>query len=357
MGKVDILVLLKHLWNRRRFIFWVASLFFLLSSVWSILAPKEFTSSITFVPRLKAKENAAGLSNIAALAGINIGQDSNSEIGPNLYPTILKSIPFQRDLASKRVYFSTEQGIYTIQEYYEEIYNPGFVMQAALYIKKLPRTVLNALKPQDGTISEPNYKESHLIFVTEEEKQLFKLLSENLSIDVNDKEGYIKIVAKMPDPVGVSEFVNIAQKQLQEFVIRFKLQKLDSELAFIEERYNEKRAEFEALQNELAIFLDRNQSLTTAKAQTEYKKLQADHDMALSVYTELARQLETAKIKVKEDTPEFTIVQPSIVPIERSKPQRVKLVLLGTFLGLLFASTYVLLIDRVRAEYSRWKNL
>ena len=47
----------------------------------------------------------------------------------------------------------------------------------------------------------------------------------------------------------------------------------------------------------------------------------------------MAKQLETAKIKVKEETPILTVIEPITVPNARSKPNRKQIVFIWIFLG------------------------
>ena len=68
-------------------------------------------------------------------------------------------------------------------------------------------------------------------------------------------------------------------------------------------------------------------------AQTQMERLQSEFTMASSVYTELAKQMETQKIQVKEDTPVFTIIEPVAVPLDKSKPKRPMILIIWTFLG------------------------
>ncbi|MDE5421898.1 hypothetical protein L3073_06735 [Ancylomarina sp. DW003] len=104
-------------------------------------------------------------------------------------------------------------------------------------------------------------------------------------------------------------------------------------MVFVEERYAEKEAAFTVAQNKLARFRDQNKNVSSAMAQTQIERLQSEFSMASSVYTELAKQLETQKIQVKEDTPVFTIIEPVVVPFERSKPKRAMILIIWTFLG------------------------
>jgi uncharacterized protein involved in exopolysaccharide biosynthesis len=47
----------------------------------------------------------------------------------------------------------------------------------------------------------------------------------------------------------------------------------------------------------------------------------------------LAKQLEQAKIQVKKDTPIFTVIEPVTIPLEKSKPNRPLIVVMGLILG------------------------
>jgi len=51
------------------------------------------------------------------------------------------------------------------------------------------------------------------------------------------------------------------------------------------------------------------------------------------IYSELAKQLEQAKIQVKQDTPVFTIIEPISVPTKKSKPNRPMILFIWLFLG------------------------
>ena len=58
--------------------------------------------------------------------------------------------------------------------------------------------------------------------------------------------------------------------------------------------------------------------------------------MAFEVYKGLATQLEQAKIKVKEETPVFSVLEPVMVPIDKSKPKRKIILGVFIFIGILF---------------------
>ena len=63
------------------------------------------------------------------------------------------------------------------------------------------------------------------------------------------------------------------------------------------------------------------------------ERLQGEYSIALNVYNELAKQLEQAKIKVKEETPVFSVLEPAVVPNEKAKPKKAMIIAIWLFLG------------------------
>jgi LPS O-antigen subunit length determinant protein (WzzB/FepE family) len=70
--------------------------------------------------------------------------------------------------------------------------------------------------------------------------------------------------------------------------------------------------------------------------------LQSEYDLAYSVYSGLAKQLETQEIKVKEDTPIFTIIEPVFIPLDKKAPKRSLILVVWVFLGVVISVGYVL---------------
>ncbi len=160
-----------------------------------------------------------------------------------------------------------------------------------------------------------------------------KKLKNIITLNINDKDGYIQLSAELPEPLAVAQLAQYAQTLLQQYITEFKIEKVASNLKFVEERYNETKNDFEEKQKELARFQDRNKNFSSAMAKIEEERLTAEYTLANNVYNELAKQLEQAKIAVKETTPILTVVDPVVIPNERSKPKRALICVLFTFLG------------------------
>ena len=63
----------------------------------------------------------------------------------------------------------------------------------------------------------------------------------------------------------------------------------------------------------------------------------------------MAKQVQMNEIKVQDDTPVFTVIQPAVEPLYPSKPKRKIIVVAFLFLSFLGASGWVLKTDLLLA--------
>jgi uncharacterized protein involved in exopolysaccharide biosynthesis len=154
-----------------------------------------------------------------------------------------------------------------------------------------------------------------------------------VTLDVNAKEGYLTLSARMPEPVAAAQMAQKAQSLLQQYITDFKIQKVKANLDFIQSRYNETKAEMEKAQMNLAMVTDRGRDFVSGVPRLETDRSQTRFTIAFSVFQELAKQLEQAKIQVKKETPVFTIIKPVTVPSVKSKPKLSMILVIWIFLG------------------------
>lgn len=333
--EIDLIQLAKTLWEGRKTVIRTTIIFMALGLFIAIFSAKEYTASTTMVPQ-SAEEGSklgGGLGGLAAMAGINLGSvGGGSMIPPSLYPKIIASIPFQKELMKTLLSIEGQKEKVTFADYYLEIKKPGLLGYIKKYTIGLPGLILGTIRG-DGTDAMLASTNSDLLSITGDEKSLINILSAQLSLEVNDKDGYISISARMPEAKAAAQMVNKTQFLLQEAITKFKVQKAQVQFDFVKGRYQEKKEESSEAQQKLASFRDRNKNVTTATAQTEQERLTAEYNLVYGVYTELAKQLETQKIQVKENTPVFAIVEPVSVPLDKSKPKRPMILVIWTFLG------------------------
>lgn len=330
--EIDLIALAKTLWKGRKVLVRSVITCAILGLLIAFLSPKEYTTTTVVVPQLgQSSSSLSGLSSLAAMAGFNLDNINNTgeTLSPMVYPQIIGSVPYQIELMNAPFTFSEVDHPVSIYEYYTEIAKPDILSAIKKYTIGLPSVILKTItgKPEK---SKPR---ANLITLTEDREDIRKFIEETVTLEVNSKEGYLTLTARMPEASLSAEVAQYARELLQKYITQLKVEKATDKLNFIRGRYTEKKKEFEQAQENLARFRDRNKNVATAMARTEEERLQSEYSIAFNVYSELAKQLEQAQIKVKEETPVFFILAPAVVPIEKSKPKKAMILAIWLFFG------------------------
>jgi uncharacterized protein involved in exopolysaccharide biosynthesis len=347
--EIDLIELLKKVWDGRKMILRTLIIFTLAGLAIAILSPKQFTASTTLVPQTSnGSSNLGGLSSLASMAGFNLNMSQGTtELSPQVYPQIIQSAPFQLEIMNSLFHFEEVAQPVTLLSYYTDYYNPGFLSKVKKYTIGLPGVILKALRGEQKKTTTTFQAADATLKLSPEQEDVRKILDKNLVLDVNDKEGVVNLSASFHEPELAAQVTQKAKELLQQYITDFRVEKAEAQLEFIRERYNEKKKEFEQAQVQLADFRDRNKNVISAMARTEEERLQNEYQLAFNVYSELAQQLEQARIKVKEETPVFSIIKPVMVPLEKAKPNRPLILMVWIFLGLaagigwIFAKEYL----------------
>jgi hypothetical protein len=355
--EIDLIALAKTIWDSRKLIIKTVVVFMLLGLTIALLSPKEYTASSTMVPQLSTgSTKMGGLSSLAAMAGFDLNMDnSTKDLSPYVYPQIVQSVPFQLELMNTTYSFSDVDHPVTLFDYYMEYAKPGVLALAKKYTIGLPFTILRAIKgkPEEEPVVTPSDDET--IQLTKDQEKIRKILANNVSLETNDKDGYVVLQANFQEAKLAAQVAQKTQELLQLAITEFKIEKAKAQLEFIEERYREKKDEFEAAQAALAEFRDRNKNVTSALARTQEERLQSDYQLAFDVYSQLAQQMEQAQIKVKEDTPVFAVIKPVTVPLEDNGSGLMTLII-WTFLGGVIAIVWIFGKQFLKTIKERWKE-
>lgn len=333
--EIDFVEVIRKLWKNRKLIIKMTVVFMVLGVLVALFSPKEYTAGCTMVPQSGDKKVGGNLSGLASMVGINLGGASSGEIlSPMIYPKIVSSVPFKKDLMATSLKFEDYDEPITLLDYYTKDEYKKFSLGGVIvkYTIGLPGVIMSAIRGEDTTTIFT--EEGSLIqSLSQDEKKMSEMLNNMISLNVNDKDGYVQLTASLPEPLAVAQLAQRAQTLLQQYITRFKIEKVQSNLDFVRKQYEKAKARYEEKQEELAKFRDANKNFSSAVAKTREEMLTNEYNLAYSVYSELAKQLEQAEIAVNETTPILTVVEPVVVPTERSKPKRGLICMLFTFLG------------------------
>ena len=336
--EIDLIELLKKVYLEKKFILKTSILAALFGFVYALFQPNEFTSSTTFIPQLSSgvKTGGSSISGLASLAGINIGSmEGSSEFPPTLYPQVVNGIPFKLDLLSSKIKINNE--VFNTKDYFLQKSSFDFLGTIKKYTIGLPSLILGSFKNQ-----EVQPVKSDIYSITEEDKNIFAKLKKALSLSINDKEGFITISFTDNNKNVAAQLTQISQNLLQEKIIEFKNKSSKEMLDFALKQYSEKKESYETLQDERAIFVDKNINISSSLFQNKLSRIESEVNISASIVQQLASQVEQAKLQVNKDTPVFTTIQPVTIPFQRSAPKRSLIVIVFGFLGIIVSAGYVL---------------
>jgi len=271
-----------------------------------------------------------------------------------VYPQIVASVPFQLELMNMPFSFAEVNHPMSLYEYYTEIASQKMIAQIGKYTIGLPGIIITAIKGDTEVKGLTDAKGP--IALTKKQEEVRKMIAEQVSLTLDAKQGYITLQAAFPEALLSAQVADQARELLQKYITRFKIEKASSKLSFIEDRYLEKKKEFEKTQSRLAYFRDQNKNVSSMVARTEEERMQGEYSIAMNVYNELAKQLEQAKIQVKEETPVFSILQPATIPSEKSKPKRAMIVAIWLFLGAIAGTGIIFGKEYLKDIKTKWNE-
>jgi len=337
---IDIIALLKTVWNGKKIIIKTTAVFFIIGCIVALLSPTVYTSETTFVPQTSDQNSSStkGLGSLASLAGINLNAEASSSIdnyiSPMLYSRITESNEFLITLLNENI-IKLNGNQLALKDYLLE--NKG----GFSFIGFIKKYTIGLFKTDNNEVINSEIAERYN-FISDEDFSLIKSLRSKFLVETVEKDGYIKVFGYDKDALISTQITTLATKLLQSRIIALRTNKIKAQLIFSKEQYDLKKVEFEKLQNKLAEFKDSNKNISTAKFMAELQKLESEYQLQQNILTNLASEYNNNKIKLNKDTPIFSVLDEVSVPNERSEPKRSLIALIWVFLGVVLSTGYLL---------------
>lgn len=349
--EIDITEILKRFWIKRGFILKLTTIFLLIGLFIALFSPVKYTSTCTVVPQTGNRSGSSNLSSVAAIMGVNLGTAMMAEgtLSPNIYPEIIKSVPFTREIMKTEVIVKKSNGQpITLYDYYADKQYREFNLLGAIkkYTIGLPGVIISAIRGGNQSAiveTSPVVDSTNVFNLSSTERRVYNAIQKAIDINPNSKSGTVVIGYTFPEAKVAAEVTDKIYNTLEEYVSQFKSEKLNDNLEFIEKSYETAREDFLNAQDRLTSFQDANRGLTTASARSMEARLRNEYDIAYTIYRELATQREQAKIAVKENQTILTLVNPPVVPLVKSAPRRSIIIVGFLFLGVVVSVGWVLI--------------
>lgn len=316
---LDLLVLLAR--GRSLFLGTIA-VFVVVGLTYGLLASSEYMASAQVVP--EAQSDAAqglgslggGLSALQGL-GVNLGSLSSQGLSTDSYPEIAKSREVRLAVVRDTYRIPGKDTTMTLVDYYT--WGEGLFSGAIQIVKRI--VGLDTLRRRaEGEV--PTLKAERAMATLEEQITAYQ----------RPETGLMTLSVTTGNPQLSAAVVESLIEHLSTHVRSLRTEKARRNLEFIQQRFQEAEKELTQAEERLANFMDRNQSINTARLRTQRDRLQRQVRFKSDLYSELQAQLTQAKIDLQRSEPVITVVEQPVPPLESVAPQRL-VILIVSLLG------------------------
>lgn len=333
--EIDLLELGKKLWDNKKFIIKCSIIGAIVGLVVAFSIPKEYTTTVVLTTD-SGKTPGGNMGVLASMAGINLGANTANDIfSPELYPEVLNSTPFVQGLLQITI-SDTKQNINTtLHDFFKEEYKEPWWK----HIINSPKYLVTFLTPNNTEVTQ---EVDNKYFISREDLRVIERLNNSYSINTDNKTGITKIEVTTQSPKVTAYLADTITSYLQTYIIKYRTKKATTDLENSKKLYDKARSDYYIAQQNLANFVDGNINVVSAKYRINQERLQNETNLMYSVYNQMAQQMQINIIKIQDDTPVFTIIQPSFEPISPSKPSKLLILIAVFFITIVSASAWVL---------------
>ena len=346
--EIDLKDIFKQIWRSRKFIAIVVAISLVIGVFVAMVSPVSYTANTVVVPQ--SGGDGGGIAGIVTMMGFSAGGATSSELLSSvMYPRIVRSVPLIKELMTTPIVVERSKGVpITLYEFYaNDRYQPRNILGGIRrYTIGLPGVMLSLLRSRDdNTVDDTVYTDretSEIISLTRSQREVVDIIRGNMITTHNNRDGYLVLGYRSSEPEVAAIITHQMYNLLARYVTDFITQRQVENLLFVGQSYQDARQEWLYRHADWAVFLDANRALTTATAQMQENLLRSEREIAFTLYRELAIQLEQARLTVQESMPMLTVIDPVVVPQQRSAPRRGMILAVFLFLGVAGSIGWVL---------------
>lgn len=378
--EIDLIEKANVLWNGRKIILIVTAIFTMLGLFHYSTSPDEFESSATLIQEIESSGGFDGGSAfIRSLTGMNVQSGGGSgnlasaargrtPLPVSLYPTIVNSTDFLKDLIYQEIEFTNLDKTMTLYEYFTEHHQApvrdrvySYIGSMTIYLpstifKESRRLFRNSKNAFFTTISSQNLEQEEIVAVRSSEIQELddRLLSvtrrelgviENMRTRISVTLGGSTTVISttLPDPKAAALVNVLLVDRIQEYMTDYRVEKARQNLEDVIDQYEDARMRYEEAQMGLAEYQDSNINVRSNIARTREEYLRDQRNLRFNVYNNLAQEVEQARLSLQQEIPVFNILEKPNIPTSPSTGSSDLLLVFSAVFGLFAGAGWVLI--------------
>ncbi len=326
--------LLRQLWINKPFIIRTTAAFFIAGLIIAFSIPKEYTCSVKMAPEGARSTISSGMTDLAAIAGFDMGLEESEAVNMTLYPDVINSIPFMAEIMNIPVNVNARNPSKTLFSYLDkDLKKPWWQ-----YLFSVPVELISKLfSPKDdkSNVELNPYK------LSRKQELVINKLKERLTVEVDKRKSVILVNVTMQDPGIAALIADSLVLKLEKYIILYRTNKARLDYNFTMKMFEETKDAYYTAQQNYARFVDANKSIVLRSVLIEEDRLKNEQMLAYNVYSNLAQQTNAKKMKIQEQTPCVTIIEPARIPSGRSNMGRMSILLASTMIGFILGFGYI----------------
>ena len=348
--EIDIMEYVVKLWKKRSMIIKWCCVGAVIGLVVGFSIPKTYKAGAMLAPETEQKMGS-GVSSIASMMGVSL-DNSVDAISVDMFPDVVHSTPFIVDLFELPIQFTHKDSLVTtdLLDYMLNYQKKPWWSAIIKAPFKALGWCISLVKGEDQSEGELSVGPLNPATLTKKERAVVKYFAENIMINVDKKSGKTQIEMEMQDPQVVYAVVQAVMDGLKEYMSDYRTSKVRQDVANLSVIYAERKADYYEAQQAYARYADANKNVILQSAQAEKERLQQEMNLAYQVYSQIATQLEAARIKEQEAKPVFVVLEPACIPNEKAAPSKAKMLIIFTFLAGCCAAAWALFGEDLRSK-------
>lgn len=331
---IDVMALFAALWKKRAMIIRWCVAGMLVGLVVGFSVPKRYKAKAVFTPETQQRIGA-GVSSIASMMGVSL-DNSMDAIDVEMYPQVVASTPFLFNLLDMQVQTRNGELTTDLTDYILNHQKKAWWS----HVIGAPFKLIGLMMPDKET--EADTTEIQMTNLPKEERIAMKYLAKNIHVLVDKKTGMTSMSIEMQDPYVAAAVMEAVLENLKKYVSDYRTSKARQDVENLALICEERKQDYYEAQRAYARYTDANKNVVLNSTKAEAQRLQQEMNLAYQVYSQVATQLEGARIKVQQDKPVFAVLEPVTVPYKKCAPSKSKILILFTFLAGCCAAAWVL---------------
>lgn len=339
-SEIDIIELISKLWKKRNMIIKWCVVGAIIGLVAGFSIPKTYTAGATLAPEVQQR-TGSGVSSIASMMGVNLN-NSLDAINAEMFPDVVHSTPFIVELFDIPVTLERKDSVITttLLNYMLEYQKSPWWTPILKFPSKVLGWCIDLVTPdkEEEDVTGPLNPTN----LPKKERGVVKFFANNIMVNVDKKSLKTEISLRLQDPEVVYTVVDAVVNNLKQYMTDYRSSKSRQDAENLTVICEQRKADYYKAQQAYASYIDSNKSVSLQSAQVESVRLQQEMNLAYQVYSQVATQLEGARIQAEQDKPVFVVVQPPVVPLRKTAPSKAKMLVIWTFLAGCCAAAWVL---------------